>query len=245
MVILAGFGPSESLNQIEREVLHRAFFAAHNMGRSSRFDPMRKIIVATFLFSVHLLVDSGSAATIRVPKDQSTIQQAIEAAHSGDVVLVAPGIYFEHISYQGKAISIESEAGPAKTTIDGGGTDTVVRFENDEGPQSVLTGFTIQRGDGDFGGGISLDLASPTITGNIFRNNGPTAAGGAAMDGNSSSPIIEGNTFVGNGCDAQFSSGVVTFRNFSSPIIINNIFVDNPCRAINIGVASREFPGRR
>jgi serine protease len=186
--------------------------------------------------------ESSSAATIRVPQDHSTIQGGIEAAQNGDVVLVASGIYFEHISYQGKAISIQSEAGPEKTTIDGGGNDTVVRFENDEGPQSVLTGFTIQRGDGDFGGAISLDLASPTITGNIFRNNGPTAAGGAAIEGNSSSPVIEGNTFVGNRCDAQFSSGVVAFFNFSSPLIINNVFVGNPCRAVNIVLPAGNFP---
>lgn len=197
---------------------------------------------ALFAMLLGLLAAPAPAATIRVPADQPTIQQAIEIAQNGDLLLVAPGIYDEHISYQGKGISIESEAGPAQTIIDGNGIDTVVRFENDEGPQSVLTGFTIQHGHGNFGGGVSLNLASPTISGNVFRDNGPSAADGAAINGNSSSPIIERNIFFGNSCDTQFSSGVIHFANFSSPIIANNIFVRNPCRAVNIGLPEGNLP---
>ena len=182
------------------------------------------------------------ALTIRVPEDRPSIREAMAAASNGDIVLVSPGIYFEHLKYGGKAISVQSVAGPEKTVIDGAYSDTVVRFETHEGPQSVLSGFTIQHGRGWLGGGIRMDLASPTITGNIFRDNGPAIGSGASIDGNSSSPVVEGNTFFANACDTQYSSGVLTFRNFSSPHILNNIFVQNPCRAITLVLPDGHFP---
>lgn len=184
---------------------------------------------------------STRATTIRVPEDEMTIQDAINASNNGDVVQVSPGTYFEHISYQGKAITVHSMAGPERTIIDGGGGDTVVRFQNNEGPQSVLSGFTIQHVNAFFAA-IDLNLASPTISENIFRYNGSSTAAEAAIEGNSSSPLIQRNAFFDNTCDRQFSSGVVAFGNFSSPSIINNIFVQNACRAITMVLPPGSFP---
>lgn len=177
------------------------------------------------------------AGIIRVPADQPSIQQAIDAAGAGYLILVSPGTYFEHIDYHGKAVAIQSTAGPEKTIIDGSYTGAVATFQTQEGSRSVLTGFTIQHGNPSFGGGIYLLGASPTITRNIFKNNGQQGGGsGAAIDGNGSSAWIEGNTFEGNTCGNQFLSGVVTFVGSSSPHLINNIFRKNPCRAINFSL---------
>src|SRR5262245_51847091 len=46
-----------------------------------------------------------------------SIQDGIEAAVDGDLVLVAPGIYSEILSFLGKAITVASSDGPAVTTI--------------------------------------------------------------------------------------------------------------------------------
>jgi serine protease len=192
---------------------------------------------------VSVLAGSATAATINVPADQPTIQDAINAASNGDAIVVAPGTYKENIDYHGKAVTIRSSSGAEQTIIDGGNAGTTVTFDTGETSASVLTGFTIQNGSASFGAGMSMLLASPTIVRNIFRNNSEGSGGyGAAIGGNISSPVIEDNQFMNNTCDTQFLSGVVSFINDSSPVIINNIFVGNPCRAINMTLPTGNTP---
>lgn len=194
---------------------------------------------ALFISLLGLTAVSGPATVIRVPVDQPTIQQAINAAVNGDVVLVSPGKYSERINYHGKIISIQGTDGPAETIIDGQDSGAVVTFQNGETEQSVLTGFTIQHGNANFGGGVTISAASPTVMGNVFRNNIGVFG---AIGGNSSSPTIENNVFVDNPCDTQSLSGVIAFANSSSPLIINNVFERNSCCAINISLPVGNHP---
>ena len=168
------------------------------------------------------------AAVIQVPAEQATIQAGIDAATNGDTVIVAPGTYFENLSFDGKALTVTSEIGPEATIIDGKQTGAVVNFRNGEGAGSVIRGFTIQNGINNFGCGMALLGTSPTIVGNIFQHNAaPMGFSGAAIGGNRASPIIEENIFRNNSADAQYSSGAVSFVNDSSPLIANNMFLSN------------------
>jgi len=82
-------------------------------------------------FGTEVLIDNlhvslyALPATIRVPQDAATIQQAIDAASDGDTVEVARGTYAgagnRDIDFRGKAITVRSTDGPALTTIDCGG----------------------------------------------------------------------------------------------------------------------------
>src|SRR6266436_2220044 len=59
-----------------------------------------------------------TASIIHVPGDRPTIQAGINAASSGDIVLVAPGTYIENINFMGKAITVKSSNGAKYTIID-------------------------------------------------------------------------------------------------------------------------------
>jgi hypothetical protein len=78
-----------------------------------------------FVAMVHLafFLPAMAAATVNVPA-QPSIQDGINPAASGDIVLVAPATYFENINFNGKAITVTSSGGPAVTIIDGSKTST-------------------------------------------------------------------------------------------------------------------------
>jgi len=155
--------------------------------------------VNRFLWLCLLLSPSviAKAATINVPADQSTVQAGINAANNGDVVLVAPGTYFENINFLGKAIAVKSSAGSKVTIIDGGHANSVVTFDTGEGLKSLLHGFTIQNGNSSFyGGGILVNFASPTITGNVINNNAACVGGGISLV--ASAALVQSSTISNN-----------------------------------------------
>ena len=124
-------------------------------------------------------------ATIHVPSaDAPTIQDAIRFARDGDIVEVAPGTYTGagnwDIDFRGKAITVRSAEGPARTIIDCQGSHRGFYFQ-DEDSDSILQGFTIRNGlvtgsdipsDNAYwnpssihpvGGGIYCEFSDPTI----------------------------------------------------------------------------------
>ena len=126
-------------------------------------------------------VSAAAADTIRVPLDQSTIQDAINFAVNGDNVLVAPGTYSENINFFGKAITVESEQGSGVTVIDGGGASSVVVFSSAESRDAILRGFTITNGNASEGGGMGIFGASPTIEENLVTGNVASSRAGIGL----------------------------------------------------------------
>jgi hypothetical protein len=79
---------------------------------------MRSAIVASVAASA-LLALAGTAVagkTIKVPKDQPTIQAAVNAASSGDKINLNPGTYYENVVVATAGIRIE---GPKEAILDG------------------------------------------------------------------------------------------------------------------------------
>lgn len=120
------------------------------------------------------------AVTIRVPLQQPTIQAGVNAAVSGDTVLVAPGIYRgdenKRVSFYGRDIKLLTECGPTSTIIDVEGfaePDQAFRIEHGETPAAVIDGFTIRNGYLEIGGGAGMSIgnSSPTVRNCIFVNN--------------------------------------------------------------------------
>src|SRR5215469_2994852 len=94
--------------------------------------PAWRGVVKIFICSLLLLfsVAAAPASIINVPGDQPTIQAGINAARTGDTVLVAPGTYKENINFNGKRITVKSSGGPKVTILDGQGLTSVVTFSS-------------------------------------------------------------------------------------------------------------------
>lgn len=149
---------------------------------------MKKNIL--FVLIVVLATQSTNAKIINIPTDYPTIQQGIDVAFKGDTIMVAPGVYNENLSFNGKKIVIASiflisndPADISITIIDGQQKGSVVIFESGEDSNSVLCGFTIRNGYATRGGGIYCQKSEPKLRNLIIeQNKAESAGGGIALD---------------------------------------------------------------
>jgi hypothetical protein len=174
---------------------------------------------ATFLLALFVLQGVALPATLHVPGEYPTIQEAILAAGMDDTVLVAPGTYEENIDFLGKAITVKSSAGPEATIIDGNQNGVVAAFSNMEDLDSVLSGFTITNGTG----GVLCFISSPKITNNIITEN--SHSNGAGIFCMLASPLIANNIITGN--TAAVDGGGILCIEGSNPHITNNLLSEN------------------
>jgi len=160
---------------------------------------LKVLVLVILFFAVAVLAD-----IIHVPGDYPTIQQGIDAANPGDIVMVAPGTYVEEITLKADVDVIG--AGEGLSIIDGGG---------DQG--DVVTAIGV---------GITNDTKFQgfTVTG---ANYGGMPGGGGIFCNMSASPEICNNRVEIN------SSGIATW-NGSNPYIHNNVVIDNTYTGISI-----------
>jgi hypothetical protein len=169
-----------------------------------------------------------------VPTEQyPTIQAAIDAAKPGDLVIVANGTYTgagnRDLDFKGKSIIVRGENGPANCIIDCQGTEAEphrgFHFHSEESASSVVQGLTIINGYARWGGGISNENTSPTVTDCVFRQNTGEWYGGG-MDNFHSSPVVNNCTFSSNVALVLGFGGAIN-DDSSSPVITNCTFHGN------------------
>jgi len=153
-----------------------------------------RIILAMMLVFVPV---SSIGAEIHVPLDQPTIQAGINAAVDGDTVVVADGTWSGagnvELDFGGRNITVRSANGPAGCTIDCAAMGRAFTFHSGESREALVQGFTIINGGAAGGGAIDIDVADPSIIGNVFEDNLDSAID--TLDGG---PLIHGNVFNDN-----------------------------------------------
>ena len=192
-----------------------------------------------------------------------TIQDGVDAAGSGDIVLVSSGTYTgdgnRDISIFGKRITLKSLEGPMRTTIDVEGSPQSIHraffLIHGESNETIIEGFamingyligvTDGKGDGGGGGGFYIRSSSPTIRNCIIRENisatlnppFPVDGRGAGIyiDGNSRA-ILERCMIIGNLADRRGGGMYIGFEN--SDVSIRNCLISG-----NSAGGAGNFPG--
>jgi len=164
--------------------------------------------------------DSGSAdGLLEVPVEYATIQEAVDAAASGDTISVAAGVYQEDLLLSKENILLVG-AGAVSTIIEGTGTGSVITLLGSTGGEWTLSGITVTGGQQeDKGGGVLVVNTQLSIENSIVRAN--TAhwggAGVAAIDGAhiimNHVVLAENETLEGPGGGLLVRNGKVTIKN--------------------------------
>jgi hypothetical protein len=183
-------------------------------------------------FVLVLISFSSHASILTVKQDGTgnftTIQAGINAALTGDTVLVYPGTYFENINYNSKSITVASlylttgiQNYIHTTIIDGASNGSCVYISNSTGFGAILSGFTLQHGSGSTsskaGGGICIRISVIAIESCIVKDNHSLIGGGISclfsevrLSGtvvkNNTALIQAGGIIISNDCDFIFDS---------------------------------------
>ncbi|MCF7919001.1 MAG: DUF1565 domain-containing protein [Candidatus Cloacimonetes bacterium] len=171
------------------------------------------------------------ATVINVPGDYPTIQGGINASVNDDIVLVQPGIYFGDIDFTGKEITLcslfyttQDTSYISETILDGNNSGSVVKFENGENSNSILSGFTITNGNAYSGGGIYCTNSEPVLE-NLRIINNVACIGGGIYCYDNSGPNMTNLTIAGNFAE-DMGGGIYCFDN--SDLHLNNVrIIDN------------------
>ena len=185
---------------------------------------------------------NGGGDLINVPRDYASIQAAIDAAGTGDIIEVSPGVYNENLTIN-KPVSLVAQSfdqvDPAKNTtiIDGGGRATTILIPAGLPQMPVIHGFVIRNSaDGilahsEFISEYNYIHAATNLTsyqqgsGGINRNNVYFQAGNSAirLDNMDRPLLVENNRIMYSAADgieislqkptAPFATAMIDIRN--------------------------------
>lgn len=209
---------------------------------------MRTSIILLAVLSLLISGTDDSWAKIRkVPEGFPTIQEAVDKSKPGDIVVVAPGTYYEHLELK-VAVSLQAEGTEeerknhitARRTIISG-KKGVKKSVVEGADGAVLDGFTLtglEKVDHHQPGhphGIQCRGSSPIIINNIIHHMGSTGIGnhigkkGKRSAAYIANNIVYANNGLGIGCNHN-----------SSPTIIGNIVYSN--EELGIGAKNGAYP---
>ena len=176
---------------------------------------MKLINILSGLILILLTTGIAGATMLYVGQEQtySSIQSALDAANTGDIISVSEGTYFENVVIKTNGILLIGN-NKEKTIIDGKQTGSVIRIESDN---VTVSGFTLLNngGSGKEDAGITIYSAINNMVANsIILNN----TIGVAIYSSSNNNIITGNYIKSN-----YRNGIFLFNSNDNKIYNNNI----------------------
>lgn len=165
------------------------------------------------------LATAASAQTINVPHDYDTIQQAIDAAMTGDQIVVWPGVYQENLLIEFKAITLVGMSGSSGTTVQAADSQQPVLQVAITDGEGVVTidGLTFTGGMG----GARFDFADAVIKNCVMHDN----PGGSGIRMFWSTIEISNCTITANGSSDVQGGGIFadlcTFSMHGTTIVEN------------------------
>jgi hypothetical protein len=208
-----------------------------------------RLILVIFIVTLHCPFACGKAIFVDDdgPADFSKIQDALDDAKDGDIILVQKGYYQGlgniNLDFHGKVVTLKSEMGPPFTTIECStgkpGAHRAFYFHSGETSETIVQGFTITKGGTGRkappaapGGAILCEDSSPTIRDCIFEDNGGSYCKGGAIYNHYSSPLIlycvfHLNLAGGHGMMFNDTLGGAIYNEHSNPALIYCAFIEN------------------
>jgi hypothetical protein len=152
---------------------------------------------------------------LSVPSPFPTITSALDAASSGDTVLVAPGTYLERLEMTNGVVLRGSDlANPP--VVDAQASGVAITVTNC-GPSTQVKDFIFRNGIGNgFGGGARIAGSSLTMQRCRFEDNAALHGGGVGGDG---AFFLNECIFEGN--HATDTGGAVAVTDLPSPTIVS------------------------
>lgn len=164
-----------------------------------------KIVLCAWISTI--LASPVFSADLFVPQDYTTIQDAVDAAQIGDVIIVSDGTYVENVSVN-KTITLRSENGTQNTFVEASNSSSSVFSINAD--QVTVEGFTVTGATGSIhSSGFWVSAAGSRCT---LLNN---------VIGTPVSPNAMGVWLVAN-TGSRLEGNIVAFNNWSGINIVQS-----------------------
>lgn len=174
--------------------------------------PLALWLVAHAAPVADLFVDAGAANCAQADGSAAapvcTITQAVALAQPGDTIRIAPGLYSENLVLTFD-LELIGSAGAPVTTIDGGGSGSVVDVTS--AITVLIDGLTLQGGSALSGGGVDVPTGSLTLTDSVIRDCEATGVGGGAIASLVGGTVVLRNSTV-TSCATRGSGGGIAVQ---------------------------------